>query len=140
MTAAPGNVQDDAELERLVDALGIPPLRPVRSNRSSLLWTPAGGAWALAGVLLESTEPLIRDDSRRMGLRDAKLAGTVLPVRVVNKAGTTALWLATTPLNIAAPATLEVRATDRLTDFTCGLTVTAPPRFTSAILTAAEEQ
>lgn len=140
VTAAGGSVQDDAELERLVDALGLPPLRPVRSNRSSLLWAPAGGAWALAGVLLESTEPLIRGDSRRMGLRDAKLAGTVLSVRVVNRAATTALWLAAAPVGITAPATLEVRATDRLNDFTCGLTVTAPPRFTAAILTAAEEQ
>ncbi|MET3932840.1 hypothetical protein [Arthrobacter sp. OAP107] len=140
VTTAAGNVQDDAELERLVDALGLPPLRPVRANRSSLLWAPAGAGWALAGLLLESTEPLIRDDSRRMGLRDAKLAGTVLPVRVMNRAGTTALWLAGTPLGIAAPASLEIRATDRLADFACGVTVAAPPRFTTAILTAAEDQ
>jgi hypothetical protein len=138
---AAGQIRDDAELERLVDALGLPPLRPVRSNRSSLLWAPAnGGAWALAGLLLESTEPLIRDESRRMGLRDAKVSGTVLPVRVVNRAGTTALWLATTPLDIATQASLEVRATDRLAEFACALTVTAPPRFTTAILTAVEEQ
>ncbi|HEY3573034.1 MAG TPA: hypothetical protein VGK98_04330 [Arthrobacter sp.] len=137
---AAGQIRDDAELERMVDALGLPPLRPVRSNRSSLLWAPAsGGAWALAGLLLESTEPLIRDASRRMGLGAAKLSGTVLPVRVVNSAGTTALWLATTPLDLATPASLEVRATDRLTEFTCGLTVTAPPRFTTAILSVAEE-
>lgn len=139
VTAAPGYVQDDAELERLVDALGFPPLRPARSNRSSLLWAPAGVGWALAGLLLESTEPLIRDEARRMGLRGATLSGTELPVRVVNKAGTTALWLAATPVNVSTPVTLQVRATDRLADFTCGVTVTAPPRFTSAILTAAEQ-
>ncbi|MDQ0866492.1 hypothetical protein [Arthrobacter globiformis] len=140
VTTAAGHVQDDAELERLVDALGLPPLRPVRANRSSLLWALAGGRWALAGLLLESTEPFIRDESRRMGLRDAKLSGTELPVRVVNRASTTALWLATTPLNVSSPVSLVVRATDRLTDFTCGVTVTAPPRFTSAILTAVEDQ
>ncbi|MFE4834853.1 hypothetical protein ACFRAU_09225 [Arthrobacter sp. NPDC056691] len=139
ITTAAGQVQDDARLELLVDALGLPPLRPVRSNRSSLLWAPADGGWALAGLLLESTEPLIRDESRRMGLRDVKLAGTELPLRVVNRAGTTALWLAATPLNVSAPAVLEIRATDRLAEFTCGVTVTAPPRFTSAILTAGDQ-
>ena len=120
MTTAAGQFQDDARLERLVDALGLPPLRPVRSNRSSLLWAPADGGWALAGLLLESTEPLIRDESRRMGLGAAKLSGTELPVRVVNRSGTTALWLAATPLSVSAPASLEVRATDRLAGFTCG--------------------
>lgn len=140
VTTAAGQFQDDARLERLVDALGLPPLRPVRSNRSSLLWAPADGGWALAGLLLESTEPLIRDDSRRMGLGAAKLSGTELPVRGVNRSGTTALWLAATPLNVSAPASLEVRATDRLAGFTCGVAVTAPPRFTTAILQAAEGQ
>lgn len=136
---APGRIQDDAELERLVDALGLPPLRPVRSSRSSLLWARAGdGSWALAGLLLESTEPLIRDESRRMGLRNANLSGVELPVRVVNRAGTTALWLATTPMTVSAPVPLEIRATDRLTDLVCGVTVTAPPRFTSAILAAGD--
>lgn len=140
VTTAAGQFQDNAELERMVDALGLPPLRPVRSNRSSLLWAPAvGGSWALAGLLLESTEPLIRDESRRMGLKSATLAGTELPVRVLNRAGTTALWLATTPLTVSTPVSLEVRATDRLADFACGVTVTAPPRFTSAILTAGDQ-
>jgi hypothetical protein len=140
MTPAPGWVQDDAELERVIDGLGLPPLRPVLANRSSLLWARVGDEWTLLGLLLESTEPLLREGSQRMGLRQARLSGTELPVRRANRAGTVVLWLATSPVTIGTTAMLEIRANDRLAEFLCGVKVVSRPRFTSATLTAVEEQ
>jgi len=140
VAGAPGWIQDDAELERMIDALGLPPLRPVEANRSSVLWAPAAsGGWAVAGLLLESTEPLVRDGGRRMGLRQAYLSGIELPVRRSNRAGTVALWLSTTPIQVGATAMLKLRANDRLTSFYRRVTVVNPPRFSSATLVAVEE-
>lgn len=141
VAGAPGWVQDDAELERLIDALGLPPLRPVDANRSSVLWVPApGGAWAVTGLLLQSTEPLVRDGGRRMGIGQAYLSGTELPVRRSNLTATAVLWLTTTPLVLGDTATLELRASDRLTSFSGRVTVVNPPRFSAATLSALEEK
>jgi len=135
----PGWVQDDAELERTIDRLGLPPLRPVQSNRSSVLWAGrADGSWAVVGLLVESTEPLVRDGGKRMGLRQGYLNGVELTVRRANRAGTVALWLATAPRPVGATATLKIRVNDGAAILSPSALVTSPPRFTSSSLTTVE--
>jgi len=131
-----GLVADDAEFETLANDLGLPPLRPVDANRSSLLWVRDGGVWKILGVLLESTEPLLRAGGERMNLQQARLGGTVLPVRRLNRSGTSAAWLASQPIGIASAAELTVRFTDKTTPYDRAVTVQPSPGFARGALVA----
>ena len=137
VTLAAGATVDDSAFEAAVTALGLPPLRPVSEPRSSVLWTrTADGRWGVQGVLLESTEPMIRDDGRRMSLGDAQLGDDSLPVRRANHAGTRALWLASAPVVPEQPLTFGLTATDRGVPFTRRLMVPPEPRFANTALAA----
>lgn len=121
---------DDSEFERVVADLGLPPLRPVDTPRSSTLWVKeAGDDWSVLGLLLESTEPLSRDKGERMGMRQAWLGGVELPVRRMNRSGTLVAWFATTPIPVTAPTQLKVLFNDRSTWLYRRVLVGSEPRF-----------
>ncbi|MGV9599913.1 hypothetical protein ACWDR1_24955 [Streptosporangium sandarakinum] len=130
-----GSVSDDAELEQVLARLGLPPLRPVTEPRSTVLWAlTAAGRWGVAGLLLESPEPLIRPG--RMGLSGADLGGTAFPVLRTSRTGTRTLWLLRDPAVPAAPTGLVVRAADGTTRFARRLRVDPRPRFTNGAIKA----
>ncbi|SBS79214.1 conserved hypothetical protein [uncultured Mycobacterium sp.] len=124
---ADGVIIDDAELELTLAALGLPPLRTVSAPRSTVLWALSAGRWSPAGLLLESSEPLIRQG--RMNIRTATLAGTVLPVQRASRTGTRVLWLRHDPTVLAGPIPLVVTADDGATVFRRLLRVDPRPRF-----------
>ncbi|MDN3309423.1 hypothetical protein QWJ90_00575 [Microbacterium oryzae] len=146
---AEGLSADDDAFEAAISALGLPPLRiPDPSatgapppGRSSLLWEKlSDGRWALRGLLLEASEPLVRQNGARMDIQEAAYSRTdsvavPLPIRRRDRTGTRALWLLAEPIVPAAPRTLRVRVTDRSTGFWMRITVPVAPVFaTSAIV------
>lgn len=88
---------DDAALDAALRATGLDPFPLAAGPRLSLLWQSSGGAWTLAGVLVESDEPLRRlrprllNDPRppeeRLSVRDmqvragATVLATCTPIR-----------------------------------------------------------
>ncbi|MBO1752088.1 hypothetical protein J4G33_09760 [Actinotalea sp. BY-33] len=134
----PGWRQEDGEVELLLHQLGLAPLRPTPQNRSSVLWARAGDSWGVVGILLESTEPLVRDGGARMGLRTCVVGGAELAVRRANRAGTVALWLTPTPVSLTAATTVTLGVTDRTTWLTRRTTIDPVPRFTATTLTPLE--
>jgi hypothetical protein len=122
-----GSLTDDAELEQVLVALGLPPLRPVPRPRSTVLWAAAEGRWGVAGLLLESPEPLNR--LGRMGIRGATLNGTPFPVMRSSRGGTRALWLRRDPTPLAGAAALVLTADNGGALFQRQLRVEPRPRF-----------
>lgn len=132
-----GSVADDAELEQILNQLGLPPLRPVARPRSTVLWALAAGRWAVAGLLLESSEPLIRPG--RMGIHAATLNGAALPVQRSSRAGTRVLWLRRDPTHqLPAATALAVTADNQGAMFERLLRVEPRPRFLQGPLKAAQ--
>ncbi|UWF77775.1 hypothetical protein [Microbacterium neungamense] len=140
VTAAPGLASgllavDDA-LEAALAALGLPPLPPLPvpptggAGRSSALWTRAAdGGWSVLGILLEASEPLVRDGGRRMDIGDGRVAGRDLSIRRRDRSGTRALWLLPQPLRPTAPMRLRIRVTDRGAPFWMRMTLPVEPAF-----------
>jgi hypothetical protein len=129
-----GAISDDADLEQTLARLGLSPLRGVTQPRSTVLWalTPAG--WGVAGVLLESPEPLIR--AARMAPQTAALDAVTLPVLRTSRAGTRALWLRRDPAVLGAHAALVIRSLDAGTAFDRRLRVEPRPRFLAGAVKA----
>lgn len=133
---AAGLVIDDAEYEALIADLGLPPLRPVDAPRSSVLWVADDDSWAIAGVLLESVEPMFRDGGKRMSLGKVNIGAIELPVRRLNGSGTLAAWLAATPITIGAPRQCKLRFTDNNDTHERSVTIQPAPRFARGAVTA----
>lgn len=133
---AGGLVIDDAEFEALVADLGLPPLRPVDAPRSSVLWVADEDSWAVAGVLLESTEPLSRGGGKRMSMGRAYVGGIELPVQRLNGSGTLAAWLAASPITIGSPVQLKLRFSDNDDIHERYATIQPVPRFSRGAVTA----
>jgi hypothetical protein len=131
-----GTVTDDAELERILARVGLPPLRPVAQPRSTVLWALAGGQWAVTGLLLESPEPLNRP--RRMGIHAASLNAAAFPIVRSSRAATRALWLRRDPTHLAAKAALAVTADNRGAPFERRLRVEPLPRFLQGSIRAVQ--
>ncbi|NKS56162.1 hypothetical protein GS504_00845 [Rhodococcus hoagii] len=133
---ADGSVSDDAQLEQVLAQLGVPPLRAVTEPRSTVLWAlSAAGQWSVAGLLLESPEPLSRPG--RMELLNADIGGTNFPVLRTSRTATRTLWLLHDPANLTTPTGLTVRAANGTTQFTRQLRVDPRPRFTLGAIKAA---
>ncbi|GAA4189657.1 hypothetical protein GCM10022219_05780 [Microbacterium oryzae] len=145
---AAGLSTDDDELEAAISALDLPPLRvpepdsggaPSR-GRSSLLWARLpDGAWAVSGLLLEASEPLVRQAGARMDVQEAVYFRTdsvavPLPIRRRDRTGTRALWLLATPIAPTAPRALRLRVTDRGSGFWMRITVPVAPAFASSAI------
>jgi hypothetical protein len=101
--APPATLNSDASLVATLAAMGftaepVPPL-----PQATALWrAPAGtGPWQLAGLLLESDEPLLRDG--RLAIVNASLAGAGnLSLWACNQSATRVLLATASPLNVPA--------------------------------------
>lgn len=122
-----GAIADDAELELTLARLGLPPLRPVSAPRSTVLWALTAGQWSVAGLLLESPEPLIRPG--RMTITSATLDGAALAVMRSSRTGTRTLWLRREPIALAAGGALVVTADNQAAEFQRRARVEPRPRF-----------
>jgi hypothetical protein len=122
-----GAITDDAELEQILVGIGLPPLRPVTQPRSTVLWALTAGQWGVAGLLLESPEPLNRQG--RMGIHNATLNAVAFPIRRSSRAGTRALWLRRNPTPQADAAALTLTADNAGAQFERRARVEPQPRF-----------
>lgn len=91
-----GHATGDAALEAALAALGLAGRTPPRAPTASALWVPAGDGWRLAGVLLESPEPLERAGGR-MTVTGIACPGGSFDVSRRDTSGTRLLRLASTP-------------------------------------------
>ncbi|MFT4088538.1 MAG: hypothetical protein QM658_15560 [Gordonia sp. (in: high G+C Gram-positive bacteria)] len=107
-----GRRRGDASLESALDALELPPPAPVEEPVTAVLWVFAGASWRIAGVLLASPEPLIRDD--RMDLGPLTAAGSTSTAQYIGDAGTRVLWLFPNPIAVAGKSgSIRVDLADR---------------------------
>lgn len=125
-TVAPG----DAGFDALLDTIGLDPWPLPDRGRTTLLWRATLGGWYLAGVLLESDEPIHRprpplgaigegDPGDRLAViaMTVKVGATTkltLLERARNVAGTRLLWAVAAPAVLPAGAryTLHVEVDD----------------------------
>jgi hypothetical protein len=126
---ADGLLQGDDAFEVVLDALGLPPLRAGGPPRSSVLWSKVDRRWAFRGVMLQATEPLVRDGGKRMDLGRAELGADALTVRRLDRSATRALFLAPGPIELDAPRVLHLEVTDRGAPVHLRLTVPEVPAF-----------
>ncbi len=122
-----GAITDDAELEQTLAGIGLPPLRPVTQPRSTVLWARTAGQWGVAGLLLESPEPLNRPG--RMCIHNAAINAEVFPIQRSSLPGTRALWLRQHPTTLPGPAPLALAADDKGAPFQRKARVEPQPRF-----------
>ncbi|WP_157516730.1 hypothetical protein [Mycobacterium sp. MS1601] len=128
-------ITGDAELEHVLASIGLPPLRPVAGPRSTVLWAKTD-SWGVAGLLMESPEPL--DRQGRMGIHAATVNATALPVVRQSQSGSRVLWLRRGVIQLSQPTWLTVTADDRGATFKRRLRVQPRPRFLQGVIKAAQ--
>jgi hypothetical protein len=99
-------VDDDQAFIGALEALGLHSWPPADGPRVSWLWSDDGsGAWLLAGLLLESPEPVQRPRRVEITAVTARAsAGTEVPLNLArrDRSGSRLLFLAETPVGLAA--------------------------------------
>ncbi|MGC4151808.1 MAG: hypothetical protein QM628_01855 [Propionicimonas sp.] len=129
-----GVIRGDDAFETGLAALELPPLRTGGPARSSILWSKNDGRWAFRGVLLEATEPLVRDDGTRMDLDGAAIGPDALTVRRLDRSATRVLLLADTPIEPDAARVLRLDVTDRGMSAAMRLIVAPLPPFADSAI------
>lgn len=114
--ALPAQVQLDSDqgMDEALQAMGLDPWPLPSVPRTVLLWEQAGSSWRLAGVLLDSDEPMIRpartgEEQARVEVQGAQVDGHTLSVRRTNAAGTRVLLAPASPVSLSASSALELR-------------------------------
>lgn len=107
---AQGDGQGDAAFESLLQALGLDPWPLPPAPRPVALWQETGGSFRLAGIMLESDEPM--DRPGRMAISSVAVGGVALVRAVRNAAATRAIWLAATPFTPADPDVIAIGLDD----------------------------
>lgn len=105
LRATTGTVVSDRGLEVVLDAAGLPPLRPVETPRTTAVWqrSPDGTRpTALAGLLVESPEPLWRPG--RWHPEELSVAGRIAPASLRDSGGSRWLWAFTDPVPVPTAA------------------------------------
>jgi hypothetical protein len=129
---ADGRTVSDVAFGTVLSRLGLDALPLPESGRASALWIPHGAGWALAGVLIESPEPLNRPG--RVELGALNLADWPFPVVVSDASGARLLFLTRKPTTPGSAATLrlDVRGTGVPSAVQCG--VAAVPAFAEELV------
>ena len=89
----------DALFEEALAGLGLDPWPLPRAGRTVALWQQSGGSWRLAGLLVETDEPLHRAD--RLVIGSARAGAVTLTPVVANAATTRVLFRATAPATVS---------------------------------------
>jgi hypothetical protein len=98
-------VDDDPGFRAGLEALGLRDWPAADGARVSRLWSDVGGAWHLAGVLVESPEPVQRPGRVHVTTVSARAAtGAAVPLDLArrDRSGSRLLFLAATPVELAA--------------------------------------
>ncbi len=115
-----GTAVGDAALEAALAELGLAGRTQPRDPTASALWAPAGDFWLLAGVLLESPEPLERpgpppseadqNPAARLSLDGVSCPGGSLDVSRRNFSSTRVLYLSPAPFPPTGDLTISAAA------------------------------
>ena len=95
----------DQDLERILAGLGIDTVALPPSPRTIAIWKNEDG-WKLHGILLDSDEPIIRDN--RMVISDASLGGNNLSIICSNTSKTRILMAPASPVSVRLDDTLSL--------------------------------
>ena len=133
--ALTGGEDGDAAFAALFGQLGLTPWQHPPRGRGSLLWSRDGGPWLLAGVLLESPEPLERAGRMRLGALECM--GVPFDVVQRNAASTSVLYLTRTPVRprrrrfgfVWRDPSLSLAVAEHGTSFTVRAAVPTAPAF-----------
>lgn len=111
---AQAQLGSDQGMDEALQAMGLDPWPLPSVPRTVLLWEQAGSSWKLAGVLLDSDEPMIRpartgEELARMEVQGAEVDGHTLSVHRTNAAGTRVLLAPTSPVSLSTASALELR-------------------------------
>jgi len=139
--ALPPQGSDDAALAAALAALGLQhlPSKPATPSSSALWANSSGSGWQLAGLLIESTEPLERLDQGlgfdRLRLSAARGGTATLDQRWQNSSATRVLYLASAPIGAGSAFELDIQETTSPTQAatvtTLTVTAAAAPGFVS---------
>ena len=105
--SAPATPSSDAGLDDALTRLGLSPWPLAGKGRTSALWRQDGSSWKLAGVLLESPEPIERPN--RIVLKALGSGAHNFEMRRSNSSATRILYLTATPFVPASPLTISRR-------------------------------
>ena len=119
-----GEAVGDAALEAALAALGLGGRAQPREPSASALWAPGAGDWLLAGVLLESPEPLERPGAPpseadhfpdpRLRLSGVSCPGGAFDASRRNVSSTRVLFLSSNPFAPAGDLTIAARELEPL--------------------------
>jgi hypothetical protein len=107
MASVPGPavLVSDAGLDDTLRTLGLGPWPLARRGRASALWRNGAGTWNLAGVFLESPEPINRPG--RIVVKGLSAGPHSFEIVRGNASGTRILYLTATPFVPTSPLTLQ---------------------------------
>jgi hypothetical protein len=106
----------DAGLDAALDAVGLDPWPLSDQARTSILWLHDADTWKLAGLLLETPEPIVRAGRTALDVTACSYGGVALAQRCRNLAGTRVLLAPPAPLAVPGADLISLTATRTVTD------------------------
>lgn len=98
------SLRNDADLQNTLTSLGLDPWPLPDQPRTVVLWRKVGATYSVAGLLLDSDEPMERGP--RLSFSSASCGGVPMTLRRSNAAGTRLLVMPNLPLSFPIDPTL----------------------------------